>query len=102
MNVHDGGVTLANSAQMSAARERTLQAEYAKALHDREHYWVAVFIYRITPPIQAHQPFDFENLRAGPAITCYICEQPYEPGVDPVCLGEVVPGVAPFWREQEE
>jgi len=100
--MHDGGVSLVNSDEMSAKRDWALRTEYAKALHDKEHYWVAVFIYRVTPPLQHGQQFDFENMRGGPAISCYICEQPWQPDVDPVCLGEVVPGVAPFWREVEE
>lgn len=97
MGVYDGGVTLANSAEQSLARDRVLRAEYAKALHDKEHYWVASFMYRVTPPIQAGQPFDFENLRAGPVLMCYVCEEPYSPDISPVCPGEQTP--VQFWSE---
>ena len=74
----------------AAAREERFEEELRLARLGRDHYWIALFGYRVTMPLPPEDVmFDLENLRSGPHIGCYICEQPYsDRTASRACQGE--------------
>ena len=51
--------------------------EVAAATERREHYWLAVVGFRVSPPLVDDTVLDHENIRVAPSVGCFICEQPY-------------------------
>jgi hypothetical protein len=72
------GILQHQTDKAAAAREKRFEEELRVAKLGRDHYWIALFGYRVTMPLPADDVlFDLENLRTGPMIGCYICEQAY-------------------------
>lgn len=81
--------------QQLVASERILQAErlfeqeMAEATREHRHYWTAVVMYKVNPPLTDGSILDVENLRSRPAVGCFICERAYgEAGLGARCKGE--------------
>lgn len=75
----------------AAAREERFDEELRLARLGRDHLWIALFGYRVAMPLPTEDDvmFDLENLRTGPNIGCYICEQPYSDRVaSRACQGD--------------
>lgn len=51
--------------------------EVAMATVRREHYWLAIVGFRVQVPMEDGTHLDRENIRTGPHIGCFICEEPY-------------------------
>lgn len=74
--------------QIQRIAGRINQAE-AVARRDRIHLWVATVAYRVTDPTSRSINLDHENLCVTPFVGCWVCEEPYQPGMErTACAGE--------------
>lgn len=69
--------------------EQLADQEIAQATKEHRHYWTAVVMYKVNPPLMDGAILDIENLRSRPAVGCFICERVYgSPGLGARCKGE--------------
>jgi len=69
--------------------EALADKEIAEATKEHRHYWTAVVMYKVNPPLKDGSVLDLENLRSRPAVGCFICERVYgEAGLGARCKGE--------------
>lgn len=71
-----------------AAYCTVFEAETSLAAAEQSHYWVATLMFKVEPPLRDGHTFAAADLRAGPLIICFICDQPWTPDADPRCPGE--------------
>jgi len=90
MEITGQGIRQRQTAADTAAREERFMEELRLARLGDDHLWIAVFGYRVPMPMPAEDVmFDIENLRTGPIVGCYICEQPYsDRRANRACQGE--------------
>jgi hypothetical protein len=85
-----------DDAPMFAARDvmdrakAAFDIEYAESVARGEHYFMALVGFRID--IDGDQILTTnlgqDTLRSPPSIGCYICGEPWQPGMDARCPGE--------------
>jgi hypothetical protein len=66
----------------------TFERELAEATRRRDHYWLALVGFRVTPPLTDGAVLDHENIRVPPNVGCFICEEPWTPDAPRRCPGE--------------
>lgn len=67
--------------------QKLFKQEYDEATANQRHYFMALVGFKVDP--EAMSPvLDHTTLRSPPSVGCFICEQPYQEGMDPRCPGE--------------
>jgi hypothetical protein len=65
--------------------------ETAEAVEKGEHYFITVVGYKVdVTTLGGFGPIalDADSLRVVPSLGCFICEEPYQKGMDMHCKGE--------------
>lgn len=61
----------------------------AAARRDRTHLWIATVAYTVADPTSPTINLDHENLGSPPVLGCWVCEEPYQAGMErTACTGE--------------
>jgi len=71
------GTQEAISSQALIAATARFDAEVAAATRAREHYWLALVGFVVSPPMLDSAVLDHENIRVAPVVGCYVCEEPW-------------------------
>lgn len=74
---HHAGIEQEVTADRMARADQLFELELAQARQRREHYWIALVGFRVQPPMEGDTHLDSENIRTGPHVGCFLCEEPY-------------------------
>lgn len=85
--VRSTGIKIPVEPDQNSRKQEQFDRLLAIAEHRQQHFWIMASVFHVKIPDQPRIHMDTENLMTIEGPGCYICEQVYEPGIDPVCPG---------------
>jgi hypothetical protein len=82
MNTPAGWALTGDKQHISGTRQEAAETRFDaaidRAVRLREHLWIAVVPFFVTPPLDDGAMLDAENIASAPSVGCYVCEEPWD------------------------